>query len=236
MKPVLCDLHTHTIASGHAYSTLKENIDAALSAGLKVFGTSEHGPAMPGTIGEMYFSNFKVVPKEIDGMRIVCGVEANILTTDGAIDVDAAMASKLDYVIAGIHSHCYADAGLIGNTDAIIGAMEHPFVRIISHPDDSRFPADRDALAKAAAAKGVALELNNGSLNPKSKRSGGRENIIELLEACAKWGTQVIIGSDSHICYEIGHVERALEMLELTHFPEAQVLNFDLDRLGFVLD
>ncbi len=47
MKPIM-DLHTHTMASGHGYSTLKENIDAAKEKGLKVLGLSEHGPAMPG--------------------------------------------------------------------------------------------------------------------------------------------------------------------------------------------
>ena len=33
MKAIM-DLHTHTLAAGHAYSTLLENIDAALAMGL----------------------------------------------------------------------------------------------------------------------------------------------------------------------------------------------------------
>jgi len=45
---LLMDLHTHTIASGHAYSTLKENIDEAKNKGLKILGTSDHSYAMPG--------------------------------------------------------------------------------------------------------------------------------------------------------------------------------------------
>ena len=32
------DFHTHTIAGGHAYSTLQENIAAAMQQGLKFFG------------------------------------------------------------------------------------------------------------------------------------------------------------------------------------------------------
>ena len=39
MQP-LFDLHTHTIASGHAYSTLKENIEEAAKIGLKALGIS----------------------------------------------------------------------------------------------------------------------------------------------------------------------------------------------------
>lgn len=48
------DLHTHTIISGHAYSTLKENIEAARARGLEAFAVTDHGPAMPGVLGEAY--------------------------------------------------------------------------------------------------------------------------------------------------------------------------------------
>ena len=43
----LIDLHTHTLVSGHAYSTIKENVEAARLAGLKYIGLSEHAPDMP---------------------------------------------------------------------------------------------------------------------------------------------------------------------------------------------
>ena len=47
MKP-LCDLHTHTVASGHAYSTLLENVHMAAMRGLKVYGHSDHARLMLG--------------------------------------------------------------------------------------------------------------------------------------------------------------------------------------------
>jgi putative hydrolase len=56
MKP-LFDLHTHTIASGHAYSSLKENIEAAAERGLTALGISDHAPAMPGTCHSFHFGN-----------------------------------------------------------------------------------------------------------------------------------------------------------------------------------
>ena len=43
MKDIL-DLHTHTIASGHAYNTLYEMAQAAADKGLAVYGCSEHAP------------------------------------------------------------------------------------------------------------------------------------------------------------------------------------------------
>ncbi|MFI3209762.1 MAG: PHP domain-containing protein, partial [Peptostreptococcaceae bacterium] len=38
---ILIDLHTHTIVSGHAYSTVEENIKSAKEKGLKYLGMSE---------------------------------------------------------------------------------------------------------------------------------------------------------------------------------------------------
>ena len=91
------DLHTHSLAAGHAYSTLLENIDAALAVGIRYLGMSEHGPISPGGPHEFFFSNYKVIPREYDReevsgrvvpvtggrLHLLCGVEANICDTDG---------------------------------------------------------------------------------------------------------------------------------------------------------
>ena len=62
-KSVL-DLHTHTVASGHAYCTIHEMAAAAAGKGLEILGITEHAPAMPGTCHNFYFHNLKVVPRE----------------------------------------------------------------------------------------------------------------------------------------------------------------------------
>ena len=54
MKYVL-DSHTHTVASGHAYSTLHEMAKEAAEKGLKLLGITEHSMTMPGTCHEYYF-------------------------------------------------------------------------------------------------------------------------------------------------------------------------------------
>ena len=234
LKP-LVDLHTHTIASGHAYSTLRENIEAAAEAGLKFLGTSEHAKLMPGTAHPIYFQNFKVIPKQVDGVYLLNGIEANIFNEKGEIDVDSWIMPKMDYVIASLHSPCIKDLGIAGNTKALIGAVENPDVTIIGHPDDDRYPTDHDELAAAAAANHTALELNNSSLNPLSSRKGGRKNIITMLEACKKYKTMVMMGTDSHICFQIGRFEDSMEVLKTVDFPEEQVINFKLERLTYVL-
>ena len=123
MRPLM-DLHTHTLASGHAYSnsTLKENLEEAKKMGLKVLGTSEHARMMPGTAPLIYFQNVKVIPKEVDGIRLYNGIEANIFDEHGSIDVEEPILSKMDYIIASLHTPCIANLGIVRNTAALVGA------------------------------------------------------------------------------------------------------------------
>ena len=231
----IADLHTHTIASGHAFSTWKENMEAAQSMGLKVFGTSEHAAMMPGTAPLIYFRNLKTIPREMNGMKIVNGIEANIYDEAGSIDVDPSIVDRLDYIIASFHIQCSQDMGIVKNTKAYLGAVRNPIVTIIGHPDDGRCPVEYGELAAAAAEYHTALELNNASLSPISSRKNGRENIFKMLEACKKYKTMVMMGTDSHICYEVGHFEAAMEVLKEAKFPPEQIINFDPDRLSYVL-
>ena len=68
---IYLDLHTHTIVSGHAYSTLNENIAAAKQHGLKIYGISDHAPKMPGSTHLFYFRNLHVVPDTVQGIRVL---------------------------------------------------------------------------------------------------------------------------------------------------------------------
>ena len=79
MKKVLLDAHTHTVASGHAYSSLQEMAKAAADMGLEVLGITEHGPSVPGTCPTLYFKNMFVVPRQMYGIRLLMGCEINIL-------------------------------------------------------------------------------------------------------------------------------------------------------------
>ena len=81
----ILDVHTHTIASGHAYSTLQEMIDSAKTKGLKLLGITEHTNKMPGTCSEIYFYNFKVIPRKQDDLLIRMGAEINIIDYDGTM-------------------------------------------------------------------------------------------------------------------------------------------------------
>ena len=75
----LVDTHTHTIVSGHAYTTFLENVQEASNIGLKVLGTTDHGPSMPGGPNLFYFNNFRVMPRKLKGVTLLHGCEANII-------------------------------------------------------------------------------------------------------------------------------------------------------------
>ena len=137
MIPVL-DLHTHTIASGHAFSTLQEMVAAAAEKGLQYLGITEHGPAVEESCGMILFRNYRVVPRMIDGVRLLMGVEMNILDYEGSLDVEERYYGLFDHVIAGIHGRSFRPGTMLQNTDAIIGAMNNSRVNIISRSEERR--------------------------------------------------------------------------------------------------
>lgn len=108
MKTLL-DVHTHTIASGHAFSSLQEMTLTAKEKGLDILGITEHGPNIPGTCDPIYFRNLHCVPRQLYGIKLMLGAELNILNTMGDIDLDEDYWRMLDIRIAGIHSLCWQE-------------------------------------------------------------------------------------------------------------------------------
>ena len=87
MRKIIADIHTHTIASGHAYGTIREMAQAAASKKLKILGLTEHAPGIPGTTDPFYYMNLEVVPRELYGVSILHGCEINVLN-DGTLSLD----------------------------------------------------------------------------------------------------------------------------------------------------
>ena len=231
MKAII-DMHTHTVASGHAYSTIHENIQFAKKHGMKFLGTSDHGSTMTGGPAEYFFHNLKVVPREMDGVKILRGMEANILDVNGNIDeLDSKALDGLDYLIASLHIVCIEPSTKEDNTMAILNVMDKEKVKIIGHPDDARYELDYEAIVKKAKEKNILLEVNNSSLSPNTSREGARENILKYLELCKEYGVSIIMGTDSHICYDIGVFQYAEAIIEEANFPKELVINYWEDQI-----
>lgn len=224
---ILIDTHTHTIASGHAYSTMHEMIEFAKQKGLKYLGITEHAPAMPGTCHIFYFENLKVVPRQYGDLTLLLGAEANIIDTEGKLDLYDGLLNRLDVIIASLHNPCYDGCGIKENTSAYVGAIRNPKVAIIGHPDDARLPLDYDILISEAKKNHVAVELNNSSLKPNSFRQKARENVMTYLTLCKERGVPIIFGSDSHICYDIADFTLAQEIANAVAFPKELIINYN---------
>ena len=231
MQPVKLDVHTHTIASGHAFSTMDEMIRAAAEKNLNVFGIAEHGPMMEGACQAIYFSCYHFVPRVQYGIRVLLGCEMNILDDRGSLDLDQRHINGLDIRIAGIHANKmgeFKERGDINyNTNAYLNAIKNPDIDIISHPD--AVMADYAAIVKAAKEYHTLLEINNNSLILERIRPGARDHIVELLKLARKMNMEIIVSSDAHHTSGIGRIDRISEIMDDMDFPEELVINYRPD-------
>lgn len=233
--PYVLDLHTHTVASGHAYCSLREMAKTAADKGLQLLGITEHAPAMPGSCHNYYFHNLKIVPRELYGIQLLLGAEVNILDADGTLDLNERELRNLDVIIASLHFPCMRPGSCAENTNAYINAMKNPYVNIIGHPDDGRYAIDYPALVEAAKEYGKVLEMNNHSLGGEGSRKGAYENQLCILELCKKHQVPVVMGSDAHFDTRIAEFSYVTALLEEVNFPPELVLNRSLEAIaGYV--
>ncbi len=230
MKRFLLDTHTHTVASGHAYGTVTEMAKAASEAGLRLLAVTDHAPKLPGAPHEMYFRNFKVIDREMFGVKLLMGVELNIIDHRGTVDMEEGLLRKMDLCIASLHTVCLRPGTKAENTRTLLRAMENPYVQIIGHPDDGRYDIDYEALVKGARARKVLIELNNSSLTAGACRKNSLSNLKKILGLCERYGQEVIVNTDSHFPSSVGRFDEARALLEETGFPEELIVNTDLER------
>lgn len=224
---IVADLHTHTIASGHAYSTLLENAKTASERGLAIIAMTDHGPSMPGGPHIYHFSNQRALPKELLGVRILRGIEANVIDRDGNLDLDDVRMSLLDIVLAGLHTRCSPNGSVQENTAMMINTMKNPWVDAIVHPGNPEYAIDEEAVVAAAAEYDVALEVNNSSLTVSRRGSVPHcDNIVRLMK---KYRAKIMLGTDSHFAYSVGDFSNAVELLRKYEIPPTQIINTSAD-------
>lgn len=208
------DLHSHTNTSPHAYSTLEENIKAGKKIGLKILANTMHGPALQDSPHWWAIGNQRALPKFIDGIRVLKGIETNILNEDGDLDLNDSINGIVDIVIGGFHS--VPEYGETGNkeknTKAILNVIKNGKVDIIVHLGNPSFPVDYKKVIIEAKKYNVAIEINNGSLT--SSRKGSKVNCEEIIELCRKHKNHISLGSDSHFSSSIGNFEAAIDLIK----------------------
>ena len=223
---VSVDTHTHTVLSGHAWSTLAENVAAAAVAGLCGIAATDHAPGTPGGLHPLALLSLHMLPDHIGETRIFRGVEANIMNENGELDVEDNILSTLENVVAGLHTVCFRGTS-DQNTAAYLAVMENPYIDIIAHPHQTSEPCDLEAVVSAAARRDKILELNASYLHPS--RSDCLVLIRKQISLCKEHHVLVTVATDSHICTGVGKTEGMMELLAEQNFPLDQIINLTLE-------
>jgi DNA polymerase (family 10) len=160
--------HCHTVASdGH--NTLEEMAAAAQELGLEYLGIADHSRSSVqghGISAEKLLAQVAAIRKlnkTFDAFRLFAGVECDILR-DGSLDFSDEVLSRLDYVVASVHSVFNLSESEM--TQRVIRALENPFVTMLAHPTGrlllkrDPYQIDIPALLDAAARTGTWIELN----------------------------------------------------------------------------
>lgn len=238
------DYHTHTLYSRHKHGkgTVLENASVAADKGLKQIAITDHG-----FNHEFFGIKRKNIPqlqedilnaKEITGVDILLGVESNMISLDGDIDVKEEDYEFLDILLMGYHQLVYTEtlkdkmllcwANIFGknfrpskerinrNTTAFLKTLDKYPIDIITHLNFG-FQTDTMAVAKMAKQKGVYIELNG-------KRATFTEEEIKMMTA---EGVKFIVNSDAHRPELVGEVNNGMNLVYKYDIPLSQVVNVD---------
>lgn len=243
MIKLFADYHTHTIYS-HGTGTIMDNVAVARNKGLREIAITDH------SFNHFSFGvkreNMKKMRWEIDeinekynDIKVLLGLECNIISRDGQIDLDDEAMKYMDIVLLGYHmmvrlkgipsfaniygknyiskfSKVMAENMRQSNTDIMINAIKKHKIDIITHPG-ARISMDTGRLAEAAAKVGTALEINSKS------------NImtVDYLKVAAGHGARFVINSDAHKPQDVGNFRNAIELAESAGLTSAQIINAD---------
>lgn len=238
------DYHTHTRYSGygHGKGTILENATVAAEKGLKQIAITDHG------FNHRFYSVKRrdipqikediILAKEVTGVDILLGVEANLTSLSGDVDVRDEDFEFLDILLMGFHVAArpekFADfRGLFldnifgspfapskdrlnRNTTAYLKALDKYPIDVITHLN-SRCPTDTMAVARLAKQKGTYVELNGKRINFTERE------IITMAEE----GVKFIVDSDAHEPERVGECNNAMNLIFKLGIPLNQVANID---------
>ena len=248
MIKIKTDTHTHTLASGHAYSTIEENLRAGKEQGLELVGITDHFSSffVPSTDFACFgfFINKKALPEVWHGVRLLFGAEVDIVDLKGnlfghdlyipypnkngvKLTYEEGILNRLDYLIASVHYKDFAaNSTVVENTELYIKALEHENVKILGHIGRSGLEFDIDEVVKAAKSLNKMIEINEASFGHGETV---RERCLKVALACAKYGTKIAVNSDAHSSFEIGKYPNTEHFLDEIDFPGELIGNRDAE-------
>jgi len=240
---VFADYHTHTVYS-HGKGTIEDNLLAAREKGLSEVAITDHGPAGLG-IGVRELKTFAVIKARaahynrlFADIRVLAGVEANVIAVDGRLDVPKRVLKDLDLRVAGLHwqikpasvadgldlvlnnlvlaklSRRMRRRARLINTKAIVEAINRYDLDIISHPG-LKMDIDTHELARAAARRGTALEIS----------AGHPYMTVDFIRIGLREGVKFSIDSDAHLPANVGRLAPGIRLAERAGVTADDLIN-----------
>ena len=233
---LLADLHTHSKYSRffHGKNTIEQMVIAANELGLVEIAITDH------SFKHFFGTNIVNLLKareEIDEInkwsktKVLLGIEADIISEDGTLDIDEDVAMIIDVLVVGYHRMIKTNfAGFFGTqkkdkesiakaTRAYVNAIQKYPVTIVSHLD-SVLKTDLYKIGKACADKGVMVEINNRHCK------WTEEQVNDLIAS----GCMFVLSSDAHRREDVGVVTNALKIVKKYNIPKELIANVELEE------
>ncbi len=236
------DYHTHTKYT-HGKGTVEQNVKSAIKKGLKQVAIAEH------SFSHMAYGinrgEYNIMRMEIDRLNkkypeidILCGLESNIISLDGTIDVDHDERKALDILVVGFHKSfkvpniksffTFFVPNVLGigrrskrqiarNTQAYIKAIQNNDIDVLAHLKSNGCIVDPVAIARVAKEHDTYIELNGKRIDFTPAE----------IEGMVQTGVKFIINSDAHHPDHVGQNHKGINIVEKYKIPLEQVVNLD---------
>lgn len=242
---LLADYHTHTKFSrhGHGKGSIEENVRVAYEKGLSQIAITDHG--FNQKLYGVRRKDITQVKKEIEDAKemfpidVFLGVEANLISSNGDIDIIEEDYNDLDIVLCGFHRivksvstreqmrfvlknilcelfHHTSKKQREKNTNAYINAMRKYKIDILTHLNHG-CKVDVEKVARVAKETNTLIELNGKRLGLSDK---------EILK-CYELGCKFILNSDAHSPARVGDCHKGLEAVLRLRIPDSAVINYN---------
>jgi DNA polymerase (family 10) len=211
LEDVRGDLHVHTTLSGDGRSTLEEILESASARGYEYLALTDHAEnlAMSGASREQLLeqrARIDALRDRYPGMTLLHGTELNI-GRDGSVDYDPDFRRRLEWCVAGVHSHFDLDRE--EQTRRVLATLDDPTVHAIAHLTGRRIgkrpgiELDVEAVLRKAAETGTAIEINAAL---------GRLDVTsDVLFRARGMGVTFVLSTDTHHTRELGRMEWGVE-------------------------
>lgn len=219
------DLQMHTTASD-GKNSIEEMAEAAKQLGYEYIAFTEHSKAVTVANGldeKRTLAQLKKIRKaqeRVDGMRLLAGIEVDILK-DGRLDLADEVLAQLDIVVAAVHSYMNMEPAAM--TERLLRAFENPHVMILAHPTGrvllrrDAYNFDEERIFDEAAKRGIALECN---------AFPDRLDLCDVhLRMAKERGVKMVISTDAHHTSHLPYMKYGVMTARRGWLEKKDVLN-----------